>query len=292
VCILLGVKTIGIAILLIACATLATAQAKPGADRSLWLTDDEAREAASAAIEPIDPTPCYNTYRQEDLEGFLLSARKNRLVGNRLNNSVYFYRVATEVCEYVEERDGKPKFTAIAHADCCNYGIVAVDRATAKTYWFGGKRKTSETFAELVRDEQLIPDSPEPILFIGLYTELVWGGSKANEIVSLDQLRGLVEENFRPAYSPSGSDRVWEQKVRTWWKQFRAREPRLALETTYQQTEGGTLARGYSFEGFEITMPESSPPPKGTPRLSRWTLIIKPDGTVQERPSEVVYASR
>ena len=41
--------------------------------------------------------PCYSTYRNERLESFVVSVRRNPIVGNHLNNSVYFYRVASDV---------------------------------------------------------------------------------------------------------------------------------------------------------------------------------------------------
>ena len=108
-----------------------------------WLTDEQAREVAAAAIRSVYPRPCYSTYRNEHLESFLLSIRKNPLASNRLNNSVYFYRVASDVCEYVVEENGKHILMSQASMDCCDYGIVAVDRASAKSYWFAGKRESN-----------------------------------------------------------------------------------------------------------------------------------------------------
>jgi hypothetical protein len=64
-----------------------------------WLTDEKAREVAGAAIHAVYPEPCYSTYRNENLESILLNLRKNPVVGNRLDNSVYFYRVASDVLQ-------------------------------------------------------------------------------------------------------------------------------------------------------------------------------------------------
>ena len=58
-----------------------------------WLTDEQARDVAGAAIHSVHPEPCYSTYRNERLESFVVSVRRNPIVGNRINNSVYFYRV-------------------------------------------------------------------------------------------------------------------------------------------------------------------------------------------------------
>ena len=63
-----------------------------------WLTDEQARDVAGAAIHSVYPEPCYSTYRNERLESFVVSVRRNPIVGNRINNSVYFYRVASDVC--------------------------------------------------------------------------------------------------------------------------------------------------------------------------------------------------
>src|SRR6185312_15490156 len=72
-----------------------------------WLTDEQARDVAAAAIHSVRPEPCYSTYRNEHLEDFVLSVRKNPIVDDHLNKSVYFYRVASDSCSYVVEKDGK-----------------------------------------------------------------------------------------------------------------------------------------------------------------------------------------
>ena len=170
-----------------------------------WLTDEQARDVAGAAIHSVYPEPCYSTYRNERLESFVVSVRRNPIVGNRINNSVYFYRVASDVCDYVVEKDGKPVRMSQVSSDCCEYGIVAVDRATAKSYWFTGQKKT-DIFKEFARDEQINPDGSKPILFTAVYRELVLGESSDNEIRSLGQLRDVVQQNFQSAYSPYERD--------------------------------------------------------------------------------------
>jgi hypothetical protein len=47
-----------------------------------WLTDEQARDVAAAAIHSVYPEPCYSTYRYEHLESILLDVRKNPIVGN------------------------------------------------------------------------------------------------------------------------------------------------------------------------------------------------------------------
>ena len=260
--------------------------------QSTWLTDEQARDVAGAAVHSLYPEPCYSTYRNERLESWLLSVRKHRIVGNHLNNSVYFYRVASDVCEYVVEKDGKQVLMSQASMDCCDYGLVAVDRATTKSYWFSGKKNVADVFKEFVQDEQLQPDSPTPTLFTGLYLDLVWGEHSDKEIRSLGQLRDLVQSNFRSAYSPYERDTKWKRKFDIWWQQFRLRVPQLKMDTTYEPTNTGTIVRGYGFSGFELTIPRSDPPPKGTPRLFQWNLLVKPDGAVEELPSRTIYSSR
>jgi hypothetical protein len=253
-----------------------------------WLTDDQAREKAAATVHPIYPQPCYSTYRDEGLEGFILNVRRNPTVGGRLNNSVYSFRVASDTCEYLTEENGKPVIHTQVSNDCCEYGIEAVDRATSKSYWFRGDTRR-EIFNEFVRDEQLRPDLPEPTLFAALYLELVWGAGTDKEIRSLEQLRDLVQQNFRPAYSPYEANSIWQRKFDAWWRTFRSKMPQLKLETTYETTGEGTLVRGYSFVGFPLTIPRSDPPPKGTPKLLQWALLVKPDGMVEEKPATTVY---
>jgi hypothetical protein len=256
------------------------------------VTDEQARDVAAAAIHSVDPRPCYSTYRNEHLESFLLSIRKDPLVGNQLNSSVYFYRVSSDVCSYVVEKDGKHVLMSQVSMDCCEYGTVAVDRATAKSYWFAGKDKAADIFKEFAQDEQLRFDSSNDTLFVGLYLDLVWGEGDDNEIRTLRQLRELVQSNFLSAYSPYERDNVWERKFRHWWQRFQSRMPQLNLETTYEPVGNGTLVRGYAFRGFALTIPRTDPPPKGTPTLFQWSLLVKPDGTIEERPSKVVYSSR
>ena len=227
-----------------------------------WLTDDQAREVASATVHSVDPQPCYSTYRDEHLESFVPSIQNFPVVGSELKKSVYFYNVASDSCEYVTQEGGKPVVHLQTTMDCCEYGIVAVDRGTRKSYWFSGTKKP-EIFAEFVHDEQLRPDSPKPVLFAALYQELAWGGQ--DELSSLAQLRDLVQQNFRSAYSPYERDDRQERKFDSWWHRFRARASQLKLETTYEATAIGTVVRGYAFNGFQLTIPRSDPPPKGTP---------------------------
>lgn len=256
-----------------------------------WLTDEQAREVAEAAIHSVYPQPCYSTYRSERLESFVVSLRRNPLVGNRINNSMYFYNVASDSCDYVVERDGKPVRMTRVSMDCCEYGIVAVDRVVKKSYWFTGEKR-ADIFREFARDEQIYPDLPESKLFITLYRELVWGDSTGNEVRSLGQLHGLVQQNFQSAYSPYERDNVWQRNFERWWKHFRSNTPKLDLETTYEPTTDGTKVRGYAFNGFELTIPRSDPPPKGTPNLFQWSLLVKSDGTVERLPSKVIYSAR
>jgi hypothetical protein len=264
----------------------AAAQEKP------WLTDKQARDSAAAAVHSEYPEPCYSTYRDERLESFVLSVRKSPIVGNQLNNSVFLYRVATDVCDYVVEEGGKPVLHTQATMDCCEYGMVAVDRVTARTYWFAGNRKRADIFKEFAHDEELCPDSSKPTLFTALYRELVWGDYNGKEIQSLGQLRDLVQTNFQSAYSPYERDTKWQRKFDAWWRQFRSQAPQLKLETTYEPATDGTMVRGYGFSGFELTIPRSDPPPKGTPKLFQWALLVKHDGTIEEHPSKVIYSSR
>lgn len=71
-----------------------------------------------------------------------------------------------------------------------------------------------------------------------------------------------------------------------------SKTPQLKLETNYEPTGEGIKVRGYAFDGFELTVPRSDPPPKGTPKLYQWTLLVKPDGTIERLPSKVVYSAR
>lgn len=264
------------------------AAAGPGTD---WLSDEQAREVAGAAIHSTYPKPCYSTYRNERLEKFVASLRANRISGNRLNNSVYFYNVASDSCDYVVENDGKLAIMSLVSMDCCDYGFVAVDRASAKSYWFTGEKR-ADIFMEFARDEQVHPDSPKPDLFVALYRELVWGESCGNDITSLGQLRHLVQQNFQSAYSPYERDNVWERKFERWWHRFRSSTPQLKLETTFESINEGTIVRGYAFSGFDLTIPRSDPPPKGTPKLFQWVLFVKFDGTIERLPSKALYSAR
>jgi hypothetical protein len=278
-------KSFVIAIVLLFGLQAATGQGTP------WLTDEQARDVAGAAIHSLYPEPCYSTYRNEQLEGFVAALRRNPIVGDHLNNSVYFYRVASDVCGYVVEKDGKPVRMLQVSNDCCEYGMVAVDRVTSRSYWFAGDKR-ADIFKEFTRDEQILPDSSEPTLFTSLYRELVWGDSSNNEIRSLTQLRDVVQQNFQSAYSPYEQDNAWQREFERWWRHFRSHMSELKLDTTYERTMEGTTVHGYAFNGFELTIPRSDPPPKGTPKLLQWALLIKSDGTVERLPSRVIYAAR
>jgi hypothetical protein len=174
--------------------------------------------------------------------------------------------------------------------DCCGYGTVAVDRAVAKSYWFTGKKR-ADIFKEFARDEQIYPDSPKPTLFIALYRDLVWGESNGNELWSLRQLGDVVQQNFQSAYSPLDDD-VWKRKFERWWKRFRSSTPQLKLETTYEPTSEGAKVRGYAFSGYQLTIPWTGPPTKGAPTVFQWALLVRPDGTVEQLPSKIIYSAR
>jgi len=152
----------------------------------------------------------------------VLSVRRNPIQDGHLNNFVYFYRVASDVCDYVIQKEGKPVLMSQVSNDCCECGVVAVDRKTGKSYWFAGTRKPDEAFREFAGDEGLHPDSGQPTLFTALYRELVWGESSDNEIRSLGQLRDLVQQNFHSAYSPYERDNVWQRKFERWWQRFQS----------------------------------------------------------------------
>jgi len=263
----------------------------PAGEPTAWLTDEQARDVAAAAIRPVYPEPCYSTYRNERLEGLVVDLRRNPIVANRLNNSVYFYRVASDVCEYVVEKGGKPVRMSQVTSDCCEYGTVAVDRATARSYWFTGEKR-ADVFKGFARDQQIHPDSSKPVLFIALYRDLVRGESGDNEIDSPGQLREVVQQNFQSAYSPYERDNIWQRKFERWWRHFRSSMAHLKLETTYETTSEGIKVRGYGFNGFKLTIPRGDPPPKGTPTLFQWALLVKSDGTVEPLPSKVIYSAR
>ena len=257
------------------------------------LTDDQARDVAASAIRGVYPEPCYSTYRDERLEGFLPDLVGNPLVDNQISNSVYFFHLASDVCSYVIMEKDKPVVRTQVSSDCCEYGIVAVNRSTSKSFWFSEPGKNAaDIFEEFVQDTKLRPDFPKPILFASLYRELVWGRGDANEIASLRQLQDLVRSNFQSAYSPYERDNAWAPKFQNWWQRFQSRDSHLKLETTYQETDGGTIVRGYAFSGFELTIPRSDLPPKGTPKLFQWAIFIKRDGEVEEQSPKIIYSRR
>lgn len=237
------------------------------------------------------PEPCYSTYRKESLEDSVVSLRRNPIVGNRVNKGVFFYSVASDSCNYVVEEAGKKIMMTQVTSDCCDYGLVAVDRITAKSYWFSGKKR-EDTFKEFTRDEQILPDFAAPSLFIALYRELVWGESTDNDIESIGQLRDAAQENFKSAYSPYEQDNKWEKEFAHWWRKCLSSISQLKLETTYEKTTEGTKVFGYAFIGFNLTIPRSDPPPKGTARLVQWALLVRQDGTVERLPAKTIYSAR
>jgi len=258
-------------------------------DRATWLTDEQAREVAGATVHSVSPMECYSTYRNEDLEDRLLDVRESPIVGKRINNSVYFYRVASHYCTYVVDEGGEPVLYVEASFDCCDYGTVAVGRGTRKSYWFAGSSKPGELFNDFARDQRLRPDLPKPVKFVSLYRDLIWGGSNT-EIVSLGQLRDSVEQSFKSAYSFHERANSWQRKLDIWWKRFQSEKQSLRLETTYEPTTEGIVVRGFSFTGFILTSPPIWPP-KGIPKLLQWTLLVKADGTVEEQPAKVIYSA-
>ena len=97
----------------------------------------------------------------------------------------------------------------------------------------------------------------------------------------MGQLRDAIQQNFQSAYSPYQRDNLWQRKFDHWWRVFLSHNSELKLETTYERKSDGTTVRGYAFNGFSLTIPRSDPPPKGTPTVFQWAILIKPDGTVR-----------
>jgi hypothetical protein len=202
------------------------------------------------------------------------------------------YEVDAQSCEYVTQENGKLVLHSSIHSDCCWFGIVAVDRRTKNTYWFYPHNKRAEVFRKFVQDEGLRPGQSYPQLYASLYCDLVWGDDRTNEITALPQLRRLAEDNFQSAYSPYEKDNKWRRKFDMWWQEFRSGVPNLELQTTSKSVPQGFEVQGFSFRGFDLTIPASDPPPKGTARLIRWSLLLKPDGSVEERVPKVVYSGK
>jgi hypothetical protein len=84
-----------------------------------WLSDEQARGIVAATIHSVYPQPCYSSYRQEQLESLVVRLRADAIVGNQIHDSVYFYRVASDACDYVVENDGKPVRMTQVSMDCC-----------------------------------------------------------------------------------------------------------------------------------------------------------------------------
>ncbi len=257
-----------------------------------WLTDEDARERAEATVRAVSPEPCYNTYRRETLENWIMSERRERIAGQKLNRIVYVYEVDADACDFVVVKNGQPELGTMLNIHGADYGVVAVDRQTGDCYWFDWSDKRAEVFKRLVADQRLVLDRTHPTPFFALYSALVLGPSEANEITGLGQLRRLAADNFLSAYSPYEQDEKWESKFDEWWRKCRARLKRVKLETTTEPASDGVIIRGYSFRGFELRIPRIDPPPKGTPTLSRWSVLLKADGTVEKLQSTVVFASR
>ena len=248
-----------------------------------WLTDAQARAVVASTLHARYSEPCYTTDHNDRLEASLTSLRSN--------SSVFIYRAASDTCSYVTFQDGKTVRMIQTTLDCCEYGLIAVDRATAKSYWFTQDAAPS-VFENFITDEQLRPDLPEARLFFALYHELVWGDPDETQMNSLEQLQNAVQQNFQSAYSPYERDKLWQSKFDHWWRRFLSKNAKLTLATTYKPANGGVEIHGYGFNGFQLTIPRSDPPPKGTPQLFQWTFLIKSNGTVEQLPSKVIYANR
>jgi hypothetical protein len=214
-----------------------------------WLNDEEAREMAGATVRARYQENCYSTYRKEFLESWVLSERKEKLAGDKVNSSVYIYGVVADACDYVVMVNGWPEVRTEVHTHEADYGTVAVDRKTHRCYWFGRPDDSAEVFQRFVADEELMLDQKHPGLFFALYRRLVQGGGDAGEVTGFAQLRRLVEDNFRSSYSPYERDEKWQPKFAAWWRVFRNRQPRLQLETTTEPNGEGVIVRGFSFRG-------------------------------------------
>ena len=93
-----------------------------------WLNDQQAREVAEAAIHAVYPRPCYSTYRQENLESFVVSLREKSVSrqSHQRFDVFLFIKLRVDSCDYVVEKAGKSVRMTQVSMDCCEYGIVAV----------------------------------------------------------------------------------------------------------------------------------------------------------------------
>ncbi len=257
------------------------------------LSDDDARELVAAVVKKSFPADCVRATRKENFEDAAFDLRADKIKNGKLNQSIYFYEVDNSFCYKIVEEKGKPTLqtTIVMHEG--SFGYVAVDRLNGKTYWFRPSLHDAEALREFLHDLGVcISEVYDAQSAASLYIQLVRGPYGGNDIYDETQLRRLVEDNFASAYSPYGVDRKWEPKFKNWWAEFRAKTPKLEFGTTSERVSEGVLVHGLAFEGFRLTVPRMDPPPKGTPTVKRWTLVVKPDGSVEEREPKVIYSKR
>ena len=275
----------------IAALVLLLATAGWGQTPATLLTDEQAR---AAAAQRAKQTPyqhdCSETARREALEDSVFELRPDKIQNGSLNNSIFFYDVSDFLCyQVLTKPDGGSSLIVHAVDHGGVIGTVAVDRATGETYWFDYTDQSAAEFARLIRTiRPIVRDEYDAKGVADLYRDLVHRPQGTNVLWELD-LKQKAEDNFSSAWSPYAKDRAWERRLERWWKALRAARPQLDYEVHEKREATGFLVTGLAFRGYPLTIPRKHPPPKETPSLVRWRLLVHADGSVEDRGTETVF---
>lgn len=267
------------------------------------MTDDDARSLLEQKGKERFHSECVGTERQERFEAELMgvspvrwragepiAAGASRIVGDAVRPGVFFFDLST-TCEYVcSDARGKKGMCTQVISDLDSFGSVAVDRSNGELYWFGDHQSSVASFNALMKQYVLPVATSDQAQDVALfYNRLVRRWRTGDGLNSERDLEDAARGNFRVAWSPYQRDEHWRSKFDAWWKRFKLDHPKLRYATTSEAAGNDFIVRGEAFSGFQLTIPEGDPPPKGKPSIVEWTLQVARDGTITELPGRTIW---
>jgi len=235
------------------------------------LTDEQARRHAADTVAKANSSSAneLNTRRREDLEDALFSFQ--RKIAGHIHKAAYFYDVV----------NGGYQITVneVTYSTPTERWLVAVSTEDGQTFGLEGFTEGVAAFNRLMSKADVeIRNASQAQAFTSFYLGGVYGDAD-NVLYDDLRLRHKVEEHFA-GYSDSQEPLAKkEQRYRSWWTRFKARQ-------------AGRLAPNAKPEGedaYLVTLNVLSMTVGRPPEVSQWSVRVQSNGDTQLLGKRAVF---